>query len=123
MRTQKLVGWLIVLGLFSMQAQATELQTHRSKLWKFSAAMLGAVTIADMQSSMGRPEANPFLASRNGQFSGSGMALKGLTVGGLIGVQWLMLRHNPQASKFAAGANFAATALTGAAVIHNHMIK
>jgi hypothetical protein len=96
---------------------------HRSKLWKFSAAMLGAVTIADMQSSIGRQEANPLLASQNGQFSGRGIALKGLMVGGVIGVQWLLLKHNPQASKYATGVNFAATALTGAAVVHNHMLK
>jgi hypothetical protein len=85
--------------------------------------MLTAVTIADMQSSVGRQEANPLLASQSGQFSGQGIALKGLLVGGVLGVQWMMLRHNPQASKYAAGANFAMTALTGAAVVHNHMIK
>lgn len=127
MRKQKLVGLLVVLGLFSAQAEDLAprftVERHHSKLWTFSAALLGAVTIADMQSSLGRQEANPFLASQNGQFSGRGMALKGLMVGGVVGVQWLMLRNHPQASKYAAGANFAATALTGAAVIHNHMVK
>jgi hypothetical protein len=127
MRKQKLVGLLVVLVLFAAQAHAAqpvEQQTHHgSKLWKFSVAMLGAVTIADMQSSMGRQEANPLLASQNGQFSAQGMALKGLVGGGVVGVQWLLLRHNPQASKYAAGANFAATAVTGAIVVHNHMIK
>jgi hypothetical protein len=44
-------------------------------------------------------------------------------VGGVLGVQWIMLRRNPQASKYAAGANFAMAAITGAVVVHNHMIK
>jgi hypothetical protein len=129
MRKQKLVVLLVVLGLFSAQAHAEDMaprfseEHHHSKLWTVSAAMLAAVTIADVQSSIGRQEANPFLASPNGQFSGRGLALKGLTVGGVVGVQWLMLRKHPQPAKYAAGANFAATALTGAAVIHNHMVK
>ena len=85
--------------------------------------MLTAVTVADIQSSVGRQEANPFLASQNGQFNGSGIALKSLMVGGALGFQWVMLRRNPNASKYAAAANFAMTAVTGAAVVHNHMIK
>ena len=113
---------LVILGVFSAQSQAEEYHNH-NKLWRFSAAFLGAVTIADMQSSVGRQEGNPLLASQNGQFSGRGMALKGAGVGAMLGVQWLLLRRNPHAAKYAAGANFAAGALTGAIVIHNHMVK
>jgi hypothetical protein len=120
MRKQKLVGLLVVLGLFSMQGQAEE---HHGKLWKVSAAVLSAVTIADMQSSVGRMEGNPLLAGSNGRFTGRGMALKGAGVGAMLGVQWVMLRRNPQAAKYAAGANFAAAALTGTVVVHNHMLK
>jgi len=123
MSKQKLVGLLVVFGLFAGQIHAEDAQPHHTKLWKISAAVLGAVTIADMQSSMGRPEANPLLASGNGHFNAQGMALKGALVGGVVGAQWLLLRHNPQAFKYAAGANFAMSALTGAAVVHNHMIK
>ena len=123
MRTQKLIGLLVILGLFSAQSQAEDFPQRHSKLWKVSAGLLAAVTVADMQSSIGRQEANPLLAGPRGQFSGSGIAIKSLFVGGMIGGQWLLLRKNPQASKFAAGANFAATALTGAIVVHNHMLK
>jgi hypothetical protein len=120
MRTNKVVGLLLIFGLFSAQSQAEE---RHGKLWRISAAVLGAVTIADMQSSVGRQEANPFLASQNGQFSARGMAFKGAGVGAMLGVQYLMLRKHPQADKYAAGANFAAAALTGAIVVHNHMVK
>jgi hypothetical protein len=120
MRKNKLAGFLIILGIFSVNAQA---ETRRGKIWRVSAAALGAVTIADIQSSMGRPEANAFLRSSDGRFSGRGIALKSLVVGAAIGGQWLMLRRNPSAANWAAGVNFAAASLTGAAVVHNHMLK
>jgi len=122
MRKNKLIGLLVIFGLLSAQSQAEEYHSH-SKLWRVSAAVLGAITIADMQSSVGRQEANPFLASQNGQFSGRGIALKGAGVGAMIGVQYFLLRKNSHAAKYAAGANFAAAALTGAIVVHNHMVK
>jgi ferric-dicitrate binding protein FerR (iron transport regulator) len=120
MRKNKLVGLVMILSIFSAQSQAEE---RHNKLWRVSAALLGAVTIADIQSSVGRQEANPLLASQNGQFNGRGVALKGAAVGAMLGVQWLMLRKNPHAAKYATGANFAAAALTGTIVIHNHMVK
>jgi len=121
MPKQKLLAFFLVLSLFSLNAQAEE---HRhGKLWRVSVAILGAVTIADMQSSVGRMEANPLLSSSDGRFSGRGMALKGVGVGAMVGAQWLLLRKNPKAAPYAAGANFAAAALTGAVVVHNHMLK
>src|ERR1700694_1749462 len=122
MRKNKLIGLLVIFGLFSAQSQAEEYHSH-GKLWRISASVLGAVTIADMQSSVGRQEGNPLLASQNGQFSGRGMALKGAGVGAMLGVQYFLLRKNPHAAKYAAGANFAAAALTGAIVVHNHSVK
>ena len=117
----KLFALLITLILFSVEAKAEG--ARHGKFWRISAAVLGAVTIADMHSSVGRMEANPLLASHNGRFSSRGMALKGLVVGGALGVQWLMIKKNPNAAPYAAGVNFAAAALTGAAVVHNHMVK
>jgi len=124
MPKQKLSAFLLILSLFSVHAEAEELREARhGKLWRASVAVLGAVAIADMQSSAGRMEANPLLSSSNGRFSGRGMALKGAGVGAVAGVQWLLLRKNPKAAPWAAGVNFAAAALTGTAVIHNHMLK
>ena len=120
MRKQNLAGLLVILGLFSAQAQA---ETKRKKIWRVSAAVLGAVTIQDMQSSMGRPEANGFLRSNDGRFAGRGIALKSAVVGAALGAQWLILRRNPNAAGYAAGVNFAAASLTGAVAVHNHMLK
>ena len=121
MHKAKLFALLLAFLICSSQAKAQE--KRHNKLWRVSAAVLGAVTIADMQSSVGRFEANPLLTSQNGRFGTRGIALKGLVVGGALGAQWLMLRHNPKAAPYAAGINFAAAALTGAAVAHNHMLK
>jgi hypothetical protein len=125
MRKQKLAGFFLLFSLFSLHAQAQEFQqeARHGKLWRVSVALLGAVTIADMQSSAGRMEANPLMSSSNGRFTSRGMALKGVGVGAMVGVQYLMLRKNPHGAPWAAGANFAASALVGSAVIHNHMLK
>jgi len=76
-----------------------------------------------MHSSMGRPEANGFLRSNDGRFSGRGVTLKSLVIGGALTGQWLMLRRNPHAAGYAAGMNFAMSTLTGAVVVRNHMVK
>jgi hypothetical protein len=111
---------LCIILLISFPVQA---QNKKQKLWKISAAVLGAVTIADVQSSLGRPEANPFLSSGNGRFGGQGIALKSAIVGVGLGVQWLLLKKNPSAAKYAAVTNFAVAAATGTVVVRNHMLK
>ena len=121
MRKQKLLGLLVAFGLLS--AQAAEAETKRQKIWKVSAAILGAVTIADMHSSIGRREANPLLVSNNGRFGARGVSIKSLIVGGGLAGQWLVLRKNPNAAGQAAAINFAISAATGAVVVRNHMVK
>src|SRR5260370_255931 len=116
MPKQKLLGLFLVLSLFSLNAQAQE--ARHGKLWRVSVAILGAVTIADMQSSVGRMEANPLLSSSDGRFSGRGVALKGVGGGAMVGAQWLLLPKNPQAPPSAPPPHFAPAALTGTAVIH-----
>jgi hypothetical protein len=94
--------------------------TKKQKIWRISAAVLGAITIADIQSSYGRREMNPLLQSQNGRFGSRGIAVKSALVGGGLTAQWLLLRKHPEASGYAAAVNFAATAATGAVVVRNH---
>jgi len=98
-------------------------ESKKKRLWKASVAVLSAVTIADIHSSYGRRELNPFLQSHNGTFTGRGISIKAAIVGATVGTQWLMLRKRPEAAGWAAGANFAIAAATGTAVVHNHMLK
>src|SRR5438128_2320708 len=114
-----LVGVLVVLGIFTVDGRAET----RGKVWRLSSAILGAVTIADIHSSFGSNEANPLLRSSSGQFAVRGVAIKGAVVGAALGAQWLMIRKNPKAAGYAAGANFAAAAVTGAIVVRNHRIQ
>ena len=120
MRMRTLAVLVVILGVLAPQASA---ETKRKKIWRVSAAILGAVTIADMQSSVGRPELNGFLRSPDGRFGSRGVALKTLVAGGALAGQYLMLRKNPDAAGYAAGVNFAMSAVTGAVVVRNHMLK
>ena len=120
MQKLKLVAVLVILGLVAAPANA---ETKRRKLWKVSVAILGAVSIADVQSSMGKRELNPLLQSSNGRFQARGVTLKTLIVGSSLGAQWLLVKKNPHAAGYAAAANFGVSALTGAVVVHNHMLK
>ena len=120
MRMRALALLVVIFGVLTPQANA---ETKRKKIWRVSAAILGAVSIADMQSSVGRPELNGFLRSGDGRFGSRGITLKSLVVGGALTGQYLMLRKNPDAEGYAAGINFAMSAMTGAVVVRNHMLK
>lgn len=120
MKPLKLVVVVMLLALFTSDAHA---ESKKKKLWRISGAVLGAVTIADMQSSYGRREMNPLLQSSTGRFGGQGVAIKGAIVGATLGTQWFLLKRNPQAAGYAASTNFAIAAATGAVVVRNHMLK
>ena len=121
MKTLKVALFFVlctVLG--SEQAQA---ESRKKKIWKISAAILGAVTIADIHSSMGRRELNPLLASHDGRFLMQGVSIKTAIVGAGLGTQWLLLRKNPEAAGYAAGVNLGIAGLTGYVATHNYMLK
>jgi hypothetical protein len=120
MRTRVIAFFLLALVLTPSPSFG---EGRKKKIWKISAAILGAVTIADVHSSVGRPEMNPLLRSSDGRFSGRGISLKSAFAGGAIAAQYFLLRKNPEAAGWAAGANFAAAAATGAVVVRNHRIR
>ena len=107
------------------EAPASRASTRKQKLWKVSLAILGAATVADVQSSMGRRELNPLLNSSSGRFTMQGVAIKSAIVGGAIGIQYLLLRRNPSPSAYTAAAvtNFGVAAVTGTFAARNHMVK
>lgn len=119
----QLLKLVVVILLFTFFTSAANAETRKKKLWRISAAVLGAVTIADVQSSFGRREMNPLLQSSGGRFGSQGIAIKGAIVGATLGTQWLLMRKNPQVAGYAAGTNFAIAAATGAVVVRNHMLK
>jgi len=125
MRSLFLGFWLslaVAAPGWSQQAiqQQPQIQQHGKGLWTASVASLLAASAADMQSSMGRLERNPVLANGQGRFNTQGVALKGLITGGVVGVQWLLLRKHPEALRHAAIANFGMAAVFGGAAYYNH---
>ncbi len=114
-----------VPSILSYYLSVTYKRARRQRLWKVSLAVLGAATVADVQSSMGRRELNPLLNSSSGRFSMQGVAIKSAIVGGAIGIQYLLLRRNPTPAAYTAAAatNFAIAGVTGSIAARNHMVK
>ena len=118
------IGTAIAATPFS-EVPAYKAPTRKQRLWKVSLAVLGAATVVDIQSSMGRRELNPLLNSSSGRFSMQGVAIKSAIVGGAIGIQYLLLRRNPTPAAYTAAAatNFAIAGVTGSIAARNHMVK
>ena len=64
-------------------------------LWRASVAALAAANIMDAQSSWGKRELNPALAGNGGAFGARGALLKAGITGGLVTLEFLVLRHGP----------------------------
>jgi len=93
----------------------------RLDLWKASAASLLAANAMDEASSWGKHELNPVLAGRQGTFGKQGALLKLGVAGGVVAVEYLVLRHRPSHSlaKALAWINFGDAAVTGAVAGRN----
>ncbi len=94
-------------------------ETRAASLWKTSVAVLAGATAADAATSIGRVELNPLLRSADGRFHARGVAIKAAITGGAVAAQWLMLRNNSKAGKYAAAANFAAASLFAGVAARN----
>ena len=93
---------------------------HRPhRMWKASLAVMAAASAADLLTSMGKRERNPLLQSADGRFRARGMAIKSAITGGAIASQMFLLRKNPEATPYAAAANFALSGLFTSVAVHN----
>jgi hypothetical protein len=90
-------------------------------LWKASAATLLAGNAMDAASSWGKGEMNPVLSGGQGTFGKGGVLLKLGVAGGVVVVEYLVLRHRPSRSLAGALAwiNFGDAAVTGAVAGRN----
>jgi hypothetical protein len=99
-------------------------QTGRGwkKAWIASVAALVTVNVLDARSSAGHYETNPLMQDSQGRFSpGRAIAVKSAASGGMILVQLLLRRRNPEQrlEKPSAIVNFAAAAAVGATAYRN----
>lgn len=119
----------LVFALSSMAETRNLLEHPRpgaqkgSKWWRWSVGALAAGSAADAWSSMGRPEANPFLASGpGGRFSSRAIGIKAAVAGGSVAAQWLILRKRPESARAAAITNFGMAGLFTGVAIRNRAI-
>src|SRR5689334_7193683 len=73
-------------------------ETKAKKLWRVSAAVLTAATIADASSSWNQREGNPLLRGPNGQFGSQAIAIKGALVGSTLLAQHYLLKRKPESA-------------------------
>jgi hypothetical protein len=102
------------------------------RLWTASVVTLSVANVLDVQSSMGKRELNSALASPAGTLGTRGIVLKSGLQGGLLGIEYLLLRghshnllQNQSRSKLyrtLAVINFASSAVIGGFVAHNYTV-
>lgn len=107
--------------------QDNNFETYQPKRdWKWGASVitLAASNAADVHSSIGKYERNPFVRGADGRFNAKkGIILKAAVVGGIAFMQWAILRKRPKLRKSFAFVNFGAAAFNTGVAIHNYGIR
>jgi len=118
--------FLLVITMLAWNSLAVLAQdaqpSSRGKHWWASVATLVGSSLLDAHSSWNRLEANPLLQDPTGRFSSRGLALKLGIAGGLVATQYLLLRHNPRAERYATVLNFGVSAAFTAAAVRNYRL-
>lgn len=92
------------------------------KKWAISLAPLLVSESLDAASSYGLRELNPMLAQPDGRFGMKAAGIKFGVVGGLIGVEYLLVRKYPRSAKFFTVINWTTAGATTGLAIHNYTL-
>jgi hypothetical protein len=92
------------------------------KKWAISLAPLVASEALDAASSYGLRELNPVLAQPDGRFGMKAAGVKFGVIGGLIGVEYLLVRKYPRSAKFFTVINWTTAGATTGLAIHNYTL-
>jgi hypothetical protein len=92
------------------------------KKWAISLAPLVASQALDAASSYGLRELNPVLAQPDGRFGMKAAGIKFGVIGGLIGVEYLLVRKYPRSAKFFTVINWTTAGATTGLAIHNYTL-
>ena len=87
--------------------------------WMWSLGPLVASEALDASSSYGLRELNPVLADSDGRFGMKAVGIKFSVVGGLVGVEYLLIKKFPGSAKFFSVVNFSAAGITTGLAVHN----
>jgi hypothetical protein len=90
--------------------------------WAVSLAPLFVSQSLDSASSYGMRELNPLLASPNGGFGMKAASIKFGVVGGLVGVEYLLVKKYPRSAKFFTIVNWTTAGATTGLAIHNYRL-
>ena len=93
-----------------------------NKRWKMSIAPLVASQSLDAASSYGMRELNPVLAGPDGAFGMKATAIKFGVAGGLLGVEYIMVRKFPRSARFFTIVNWTTAGATTGLAIHNYRL-
>jgi hypothetical protein len=117
----KLIGVLLVVVLAGACFGAEPARKSNWKTrWIISAVALTAASFCDARSSRGRIELNPLLRNSRGEFSGArGLAFKSVAAGGMLTVQAVLGRRNPEMYKTGTMVNFVAAGALGLTAARN----
>jgi hypothetical protein len=112
----------------SVESLSRELGKHENahgswqKRWAISLAPLVASEALDASSSYGLRELNPVLAQPDGRFGMKAAGIKFGVIGGLVGVEYLLVRKFPRSAKFFTVINWTTAGATTGLAIHNYTL-
>jgi len=112
----------------SVESLSRETGNHQNthgnwhKKWAISLAPLVASEALDAASSYGLRELNPVLAQPDGRFGMKAAGVKFGVIGGLIGVEYLLVRKCPRSAKFFTVINWTTAGATTGLAIHNYTL-
>ena len=93
------------------------------KLWWISIAAVGAATLLDATTSVGKYEQNPIFRTGDGTFNtGRGVAIKLGALGASAAAQYLLFRNERHIPTALTLTNFAVSGVLGGIAIRNHGI-
>jgi hypothetical protein len=118
---------LLTLWVCVLPAQEALFPTNAvpgKNLWRASLSTLAVANALDMQSSWGKHELNPALASPAATFGRQGALIKLGLQGGLAGIEYLLTRGHPSGKLYRclAVVNFSASAGMAAVAVHNYTV-
>jgi len=93
-------------------------------LWFASVAALAVTNTMDVQSSWGKRELNTALAGQGGTFGVRGVLLKAGITAGVVGLEFLVMRHGPSAKlrRKLAAINFVDAGVVGTMAVRNWQV-
>lgn len=107
-------------------------RSEGKRLWQISVVTLSVANVLDVHSSLGKRELNATLAGPSGTLGARGIALKSGLQGGLLGIEYLLIRKHsknlvedrarPRLYRTLSIINFVSSAVLTGVAAHNYTV-